>query len=335
MAPISDNGSHHPKGNGMENKNMGFVVNNSGMLSLLQDAGRYGFASLGLTTGGPADFVAFQWANKLCGNRHDATAIEITLGGLALTSRVDTIIAFAGAPMPVTINGQEQALWQSFRVKAGDDIYIGYCTQGTRCYLAVRGGFDIQMSFGSTATVCRESVGGINGGKLVAGDVLPCAAVPVSEQNNLLLLPEKQQPSYDDKLTLRTILAYQQQHFSAIDKRLFFSSSYQISKHWDRMGYRLKGRAIKPDVNGIVSEGICYGAIQVPADGQPIVLLNDRQTIGGYPKIGSVIASDCAKLAQLRAGDEVEFEEISIEQANNLYHLSQRLFEHTQLITYA
>jgi len=312
---------------------LGLIVTNAGVLSLIQDAGRYGAFNLGLTNGGPADSLAFYWANRLCGNELNSTAIEISLGGLQLTVQVDCIIAVTGAPMPLTINGQPKELWRSFLVKAGDTIQLGFTSLGVRCYLAVAGGFDIKPMFGSTSTVCRESIGGLTGDKLVANDVLPCQDLSqAANELAQLMLAEHEQPKYSNDVVLHTILSYQHQYFSAIEKRLFFSSEFQISKHWDRMGYRLQGRAIKADVGGILSEGICYGAVQIPADGQPIVLLNDRQTIGGYPKIGAVISRDCAKLSQCRQGDKVRFEPVSMSQADNLFHLNLSRINQIQLI---
>ena len=319
---------------------LGLLVTHPGVLSLIQDAGRYGVFNLGLTNGGPADSLAFNWANRLCSNELNATAIEVSIGGLQLTAQVSCVIAVTGAPMPLTINGQKKLLWRSHWVKAGDNIHLGYAPKGVRCYLAVAGGFAIKKSFGSTATVCRESVGGINGSKLMLEDVLPCKNVDRGFKGRLnnketlkqLMLPKNRQPQYSNEVLLHTVLGYQQKKFSAIEKRMLFSSEYQVSKHWDRMGYRLQGRAIKADIKGILSEGICYGAVQVPADGQPIVLLNDRQTIGGYPKIGAVISQDGAKLSQCRQGDNIRFEPISISQADNLFHLNLRRFQQTELI---
>jgi len=311
----------------------GLVVKNPGVLTLIQDAGRYGAFNLGLTNGGPADSLAFYWANKLCGNALNSTVIEISVGGLELTAQVNCVMAVTGASMPLTINGQPKELWRSFFVKEGDSINLGFSPLGVRCYLAVAGGFDIKPSFGSASTVCRESVGGINGDKLVVNDVLPC-----KNDSNLLnklkflMLPEHEQPKYTNEVILHTVLSYQHQHFSSIEKRLLFSSEYQVSSLWDRMGYRLQGRAVKADIDGILSEGICYGAIQVPADGQPIILLNDRQTIGGYPKVGAAISQDCAKLSQCRQGDKVRFEPISLSQADNLFHLNVSRFTRTKLI---
>ncbi len=312
---------------------LGFIVTKPGVLSLVQDSGRYGAFNLGLTNGGPADPLAFYWANRLCGNELNASAIEVNLGGLALTVQIDCVVAVTGAPMPLIVNGQQKPLWRSFIVKEGDNISIGFAPHGVRCYLAVAGGFDIPQIFGSTATVCRESIGGIAGGKLQENDVLPLHINSTTISNSKqLLLAEHEQPQYPNEQVLHTILSYQQKHFYAIEKRLFFSSEYQVSAHWDRMGYRLQGRAIKADINGILSEGICYGAVQIPADGQPIVLLNDRQTIGGYPKIGAVISQDCAKLSQLRQGDKVHFEPISMSKADNLFHLNLSRFAKTKLV---
>ncbi|MBU2869713.1 biotin-dependent carboxyltransferase family protein [Colwellia sp. E2M01] len=314
---------------------LGFVVKNAGVLSLIQDAGRYGAFNLGLTNGGPADALAFSWANKLCGNELNSIAIEISLGGLTLIAQIDCVIAVTGAPMPLTINGHKIPLWRSFMVQAGDEIHFGFTSTGVRSYLAVQGGFDITPTFGSTATVCRESIGGINGNKLTENDILPCKSVlqhKLKQDIKLWLLPEAEQPVYSAEVVLHTILSYQHQQFSTVEKRLFFNSEYQVSKLWDRMGYRLDGRAVNTDIDGILSEGICYGAVQIPADGQPIVLLNDRQTIGGYPKIGAVISQDCARLAQCREGDKVRFEPISLSKADNLFHLHINRFRRVKLI---
>ena len=311
----------------------GFLVEQPGMLSLIQDAGRFGAFNIGLTNGGPVDSLAFQWANRLCSNLLNATAIEISIGGLTLTAQVNTTLAVTGANMPLMINGEKKSLWRSYHIKAGDVIALGFASQGVRCYLAVAGGFNIPQNFGSTATVCREGVGGLHGGKLLAGDVLACA--PSNKNNSIkqnLLLADDLIPEYTDEVTLHTIPSYQQQHFSPHQQRLFFSSEYTVSKNFDRMGYRLNGQAIACDIKGILSEGICHGAVQIPADGQPIVLLNDRQTIGGYPKIGAVSSVDTAKLSQLSQGGKVRFDPISMEDAHNLFHLNLSRFNRTELV---
>lgn len=302
---------------------LGFVVKQSGMLSLIQDAGRFGYFNLGLTNGGPIDLYAFHWANRLCSNALNTTAIEISIGGLMLTAQVDSTIAVCGANMPLTVNNQRKELWRSYHVKAGDTIELGIASQGMRCYLAVTDGFIVPESFGSSATVCREAIGGLSGEKLKTGDMLPC--VNQTRKENLVL-PESLRPQYPNEAVLHTIPSYQYQRFSSHQQRLFYSSEYTVSKHFDRMGYRLSGKKIHCDIEGILSEGICLGAVQIPSDGQPIVLLNDRQTIGGYPKIGAVSSVDTAKLGQLNQGSKVRFEPISMEQAHNYFHLNINRF---------
>jgi len=316
-----------------EQEKQGLLVKNPGMLSLLQDGGRFGCFNMGLTNGGPVDLNAFHWANRLCSNELNSCAIEVSIGGLTLCASVDTLIAVTGANMPLTINGQAKALWRSHRVKAGDTIALGYASLGLRCYLAVSSGFIIKASFGSVSTVCREGIGGLNGAKLQKNNLLPCLALD-SEQSSIkqYKLAKHNQPQLTKEVVLRTIPSYQQRHFSSHQQRLFYSCEYQVSKHMDRMGYRLEGQKISADIEGVLSEGICHGAVQIPQDGQPIVLLNDRQTIGGYPKIGAVIALDTAKLAQLGQGGKVRFEPISMETAHNLYHLNLSLFIRTPLI---
>ncbi len=310
----------------------GFLIQKAGVLALLQDQGRFGYQQLGLTQGGAVDKMAFYWANRLCQNKLSATVIELTVGGMSLLAQGKTTIALTGANMPLLINGEKKSLWQSHTVVGGDVIEIGYAQQGLRSYLAVSNGFIVKPSFNSSATVCREGIGGLRGEKLTAGDFLPIHALTTLPKYHLKLAL-KHQPVYAQEVVLRTIPSYQQHHFSAYQQRLFYSSEFKVSEQCDRMGYRLTGKAIKANIDGILSEGICHGAVQIPADGQPIVLLNDRQTIGGYPKIGSVISLDTAKLAQLGQGGKVRFEPISMEAAHNINHLALSLFERTQLNT--
>ncbi|MBB1487416.1 biotin-dependent carboxyltransferase family protein [Oceanospirillum sediminis] len=305
----------------------GFRVSQPGLLTLIQDAGRFGHHRIGLTTGGPLDMQAYKWANRLLGNQPGCTALEISIGGLVLSAEVDSWIVLTGAEMPLKINGKEHDRWHAHEIKAGDQIEVGFSASGARAYLAVAGGFQVAHSFSSSATVTREGIGGLSGAKLQQGDFLSCAAMePVSAMR----LPEAFRPDYSDQITLRVITGYQQDAFSDYQKRLFFSSEYKVTDRADRMGYRLEGPEVKPAIDGILSEGICHGAIQVPADGQPIVLLNDRQTIGGYPKIGSMISLDTARMAQLLPGSRVSFEEITIDDAHNLHCLAHAHFERVQ-----
>lgn len=305
---------------------MSLHIVNPGILSLLQDAGRFGQHSLGLTTGGPMDPLAFQWANRLVGNDGNATTIEVTVGGFKAQAKRDLVVAVTGAKTKVAINGIEKNQWQTLSLKQGESIELGYATEGCRIYLAAAGGFDIEEQFGSTATVLREGIGGVDGKGLTANEVLPVGDSNLSAVNFQRVVDV---PVYESIVTLRVIPGYQEHAFSRHQQRMFFYHEYEVSDLADRMGYRLKGPAVECELNGILSEGICLGAIQVPADGQPIILMNDRQTIGGYPKLGSVLSLDLAKLAQLTPGGRVRFEPITIDHAHNLLHLARHKFEHS------
>ena len=300
-----------------------FKVNHPGLLSLIQDRGRYGAHNLGLTTGGPLDFLAFDWANRLLDNQANASCIEISFGGLKLECDADTSLVITGAELPCKINGVAIEQWKTHAVSRGDQIELGFCSAGVRAYLAVSGGFDIAPSFGSSATVMREKIGGLNGDKLQAGDVLPCNE---SRRASACRLAEDDRPLYGDSASLRVVLGYQQAAFDHAQQWRFFNNDYLVTDRSDRMGFRLEGEVIQSGMVGMLSEGICHGAIQIPADGQPIVLMNDRQTIGGYPKIGSVIPADTAQLAQLSPSAVVRFEAIGIEQAHTIHCLEQSRF---------
>lgn len=308
---------------------MSLRVIQPGMLSLLQDGGRQGQHRIGLTNGGPMDPQAFHCCNRLLQNPAGATALEVSFGGLQLEALVDTFICLTGAEMALRINDVSQPGWTVLPVTAGDSIAVDFAERGCRAYLGVAGGFSVPQSFGSSATVMREHIGGLNGGKIEAGDKLPCEA---TGERRCLYLPVAQQPHYHDIVTVRVIPGYQQARFDRYQQRRFFSHQYTVSNRCDRMGYRLEGPSIECDVEGILSEGICFGAIQIPADGQPIVLLNDRQTIGGYPKIGSALSLDCARLAQLKPGGQVYFAAITPHAAHNALHLAQSQVDRQTLL---
>jgi len=303
-----------------------------GIYSLLQDGGRYGQHSMGLTNGGPLDRNAFRWANLLCENPQESASIEITVGGLALESTVKTTLAVTGADIPLSINKQSAALWHSHSINPGDLIELGFARSGSRAYLAVAGGFQAEPVFNSVSTVPREGLGGLHadGSALKSGDILPCKPI---EKPRLWQLPEELRADYrQNSALLRVVLGYQQENFSETQKQLFFNSSYRVTKFSDRMGYRLEGPEITHSIKGILSEGICLGAIQFPADGQPIILLNDRQTMGGYPKIGSILSVDIGKLAQLSAGGTVRFEAISMNRAQALLAENEKQFVSSRLL---
>jgi biotin-dependent carboxylase-like uncharacterized protein len=308
----------------------GFNVLQPGVLSLIQDAGRFGQHGIGLTNGGPLDASAMQIANLLLGNSPSAAVIEVSFGGLELEALCDTAIAYTGGDAAISINGEERSSWRSYAVRAGDRISIGFATQFCRSYIAVADGFTIAEQFGSASTVVREGIGGTSGEKLSKGELLSCAGKTDAE---LLSLNADDIPAYSDEICVRIVPGYQIKSFSRLQQRRFFSSVYSVTDRADRMGYRLEGPAIECDIEGILSEGICHGAVQIPADGQPIVLLNDRQTIGGYPKIGAALSLDTAKLSQLTPGAKVHFEAIDTFAASNALHLQHYRMSHLKFET--
>ncbi|MEM1142861.1 MAG: biotin-dependent carboxyltransferase family protein [Pseudomonadota bacterium] len=298
---------------------MTLVVKQPGLLSLLHDQGRFGRARLGLTTGGPADPVAANLANRLLANEATATVVEVSFGGLQLLAEQVTQIAVTGAELSIKVDGEPRPMWTGFDLPSGSTLELGFSEIGCRTYVAVRGGFQIPESFGSTSTVVREGIGGLQGRKLEVGDRL--AATP-TRRVEPLWLPPSQRPRYHRRAILRIVLGYQEDDFSHLEQQRFFSGEYRVSDRCDRMGYRLDGPQIHTSRTGLLSEGIALGSVQIPADGQPIILLHDRQTIGGYPKLGVVLSQDCALLAQLRPGDAVHFRPISFEDAHNAINLA-------------
>lgn len=178
--------------------------------------------------------------------------------------------------------------------------------------MAVFGGFDIKKEFGSNSVTIKENLGGLDGNKLKKGDILPFNSCTF---NYTMKLKEEFIPKYEDNLTLRVIFSYQENYFLDEEKKRFLTLTYLVTNDFNRMAVKLSGEAIKCEINGIISEAIAFGSIQIPKDGQPIVLLKDRQTIGGYPKIGVVLGIDCFKLSQAKANTKIRFQEISYEEA--------------------
>lgn len=292
-----------------------------GVVCQIQDSGRFGFTQLGLTTGGAADPHAYYWANRLLNNEENAAVVEMVYGGAHVKFHIPTYISVTGAAVSVKINGQHKLTWASIKVNAGDTLELGMPREGVRCYLAVSGGIQVPEQANSRSTVVRENIGGVAGRALEQGDYLPASMAKYALQTQRL--PMRYIPRYSTQLMLRVILGYQQADFCEQQKQTFFASEYRVSKYWDRMGYRLSGPEVHCQQQTILSEGIALGAIQIPADGQPIVLMQDRQTLGGYPKIGTVFSLDLAKLAQCGEGARVRFRPISLQQAQTEW-LSER-----------
>jgi biotin-dependent carboxylase-like uncharacterized protein len=278
-----------------------------GALSTIQDEGRADYLAFGLPRAGVMDRVAAHFANLLCGNPLGGAVIEMTLLGGSFRFDQNCRIAFCGADMSPRLNGTLMETWASRDVVAGDVLETGYANCGCRAYLAVGGGIDVAPVMGSRSTYTRANLGGLEGRALRAGDCLPVGEAPPFLAAPLRL-PAFLIPDYADQITLRVILGPQDELFSPEGIAALLNNEYRVSEEADRMGYRLVGPEIRhKDKADIVSDALGAGAIQVPGNGQPIVMMADCGTTGGYAKIAAVIGADLWKLAQAKPHDTVRF----------------------------
>ncbi|MFO7788707.1 MAG: biotin-dependent carboxyltransferase family protein, partial [Halospina sp.] len=261
-------------------------VEKAGPLAQLQDAGRFGVRHLGMTEGGPMDWHAAGWANALLGNPHTAPVLEITIGGLSLLTETGTTLSLTGADLGASINGQSLMPWQRFELRAGDRLAFDLPRSGMRAYLGVPGGWKGHASLGSVACVTREGLGGHKGGglPLESGDRLAFPQQPPGSLPAEPSVPEAQRPDYRQPAQLGLIPGGQVALFDGYSLYQAFNQEWTVDTRADRMGIRLTGPELVCRHTAMISEGIPTGAVQVPADGQPICLMNDRQTIGGYPR---------------------------------------------------
>ncbi|HGM5583376.1 TPA: biotin-dependent carboxyltransferase family protein [Pseudomonas putida] len=282
-------------------------------LCQLQDAGRLGVRHLGVTQGGALDWVAMNWANWLLGNTLDAPVVEVALGGFSLLAEQDCVLALAGADLDARVDEQPLAPWRSFTLHKGQRLTLRQPRQGVRAYLAAAGGFAGEAVLGSCSTVAREALGGIEGrGEALAkGQVLRFVeGTPAVRE-----VPEALRPVYPAKPVLDLVMGAQIGDFSGTSLFEAFNSDWTLDSRADRMGSRLLGPQLVYQGVPMISEGIPLGAVQVPPDGQPIVLLNDRQTIGGYPRLGALTPLALAQLAQCMPGAVVRFRAVVQEAA--------------------
>ena len=282
-------------------------VHKAGWQTTVQDLGRRGFSRAGLSSGGALDEHAYLWANKLLDNSLNAACIEVLMGQFEAEFDTATTIAVTGADLGLRLNGKAQAHWCSFRVQPGDRLQMETPRNGLRAYMGVVGGWQTPLTFNSRSTVLREQLGGLDGKALSVGQRL-AYSVNITHDVPLRCLNPRYIPDYQAPLSVKVIPGYQYDRFSEVTRQRFFTSEYRVSQRIDRMGYRLEGPAVQANQAPLVSEGIAYGAIQIPQDGQPIVLLKDRQTIGGYPKMGCLSSLECSRLSQRAPGSSLAFE---------------------------
>jgi len=281
-------------------------IKQAGALSLIQDLGRFGYQDLGATVGGPMDNHAFYWANRLLDNTPNATQIEITMGPFSAEFEKPTTFSLCGADVVAKLNNQTISNWHSWTANTGDVLTLSFPQSGLRTYLAIAGGFDVPKILGSTSTVARDQFGGLTqqGDKLKDNDLIPYQPKLIGYHRNV---PKQFIPDYAQTIRIGVLPTYQFDQFGEQAITTLFNEVYTVSPLIDRMGYRLSGTPIEFPQQQFVSEGIVPGSIQIPANGQPIILMRDRQTIGGYPKIGCVCNRDLNLLAQATPGTKIQF----------------------------
>ncbi|MCU7374221.1 biotin-dependent carboxyltransferase family protein [Paucibacter sp. O1-1] len=304
---------------------MAIEVIKPGAQSQLQDLGRYGYQHLGVPVCGAMDEVSHRLANLLVGNARDEATLEIVLMGPSLRFAAATQIAICGADLSATLDGEPVALNERIDVPAGAVLAFGQRINGLRSYLAVRGGFSVAPLMGSRSTFVRGGFGGHLGRALRKGDQLQAA--DFKRAGAPPDLPVESTLPGAEITPLRVVLGEHWAGFTAEAQVLFSEASYRISPQSDRMGYRLEGPALSRSQPGeLISEAVNFGSIQVPPDGKPIVLMAERQSTGGYPKIAHVISVDLPLLAQLAPQQALRFVPVSLETAQTLYLQREQQF---------
>ena len=304
---------------------MSVLFEKGGILTTVQGSGRTGWQQFGVTEAGAVDQRSFKLANLLVDNDENEAVLEATLSGPALRFLADNVFAITGADMSPCLNGTPIPTYSATAAKKDDVLSLGAAKNGFRTYIAFAGGLDVPVVMGSKSTYLPAKFGGYKGRRCEAGDVLnflaPRAALPNMSARKI----QKESFGQGD-VTLRVVTGPQQSSFTDKGYETFFTTPYKVTNECDRMGVRLEGSIIEHVKDGnIISDGIVFGAIQVPSNGQPIIMLADRQTTGGYTKIAAVISVDIPLIAQSRPGDVVHFQEISVYEAQELYMEERRI----------
>ncbi|MBB5172640.1 biotin-dependent carboxyltransferase family protein [Texcoconibacillus texcoconensis] len=310
-----------------------FRIVKPGLLTTVQDLGRTGYQQYGMVVSGAMDIYALQVGNLLVGNERGEAGLEITIMGPEIELLEDAVIAICGADLSATVDNKPAPLWKSFYVQQGQTIRFGRPVSGARAYITVAGGISIPTVMGSKSTYMKAQVGGVDGRELQKGDVIE-KGKPTFHNRGLVSRSLKSSlvPDYERDQTLRVILGPDEQAFHESSIGTFLSEAYEISPQSDRMGYRLQGAKLT-HVSGadILSDAIFPGTIQVPASGEPIILLADRQTTGGYTRIGTVISVDLPYLGQMLPGNKISFQAVSIDEAQALNVKREKAFRQLSL----
>ena len=302
---------------------MSITVLNPGLLTTVQDQGRIGYQQFGVSVSGVMDPRSAALANILVGNDEKEAVLECTMMGPHLQFDQANCIAITGGDLMPTLDGKPIPNYTAVKVEAGQVLKFTMPKTGCRAFIAFAGGLDIPEVMGSRSTYMKAKIGGLNGRKLEKGDVIGFRA-PKAELKNMNFRSMASEFVPRKEYTVRVVLGPQDDYFTDAGIQTFLSEVYTVTPEFDRMGCRLEGAVIQhKDGGDIISDGIAFGAIQVPSSGNPIIMLGDRQTTGGYTKIATVVSADFRILAQLKAGDKVRFEKVSVKVAQDAL-LTQR-----------
>jgi len=291
-----------------------FHVLQPGLFTTIQDLGRFGNLKFGVPIAGAMDTFSFIAANLLVANNTNDACLEITLIGPELQALTNAQIALTGGLASPKINGQDVPMWQTLDVKKGDVLSFGKIVKGCRAYLSIRGGINTPLMLGSRSTYVRGKFGGLNGRQLKTGDIIK--AFPKPHLKSHFSMPEELVPQFSGHFKVHVILGPQDDMFTEKGVQTFLSNLYKVTSEADRMGYRLEGPNIEHEAQAeIISDALLPGAVQVPKNGKPIIVMRDAQTTGGYPKIATVISSDVSLLGQAKPEDTIEFSKIILKNA--------------------
>jgi biotin-dependent carboxylase-like uncharacterized protein len=306
---------------------MTIKVNQPGLLTTVQDTGRFGEYAIGMPPSGAMDVFSYQVGNYLVGNEEGSAGLEVTYFGPDLEFTEDAVIAITGAEMPPKINGEEASTWETLKVEPGDVLSFDYLKNGARSYLAVAGGIDVPEFLGSRSTYTLIGLGGLEGRALQEGDELKIGEARDGAEGRVgMALDEGQIPAYASETELRVIIGLASYRLTEAGMEEFLGTEWTVTPDADRVGYRYKGGELEfvereqpagagAEQANVVDFGYPVGSIQIPGGVEPIVLMNDAVTGGGYATIGSVISVDRDKLAQSKTNDKTKFRSVDLDEA--------------------
>ena len=305
---------------------MAIKVRQPGLLTTVQDTGRFGEYALGMPPSGAMDVFSCQVGNYLVGNEEGSAGLEITYFGPELTFTEDHVIAITGADMPPKMNGEEVPTWETLGVREGDVLSFDYLKNGARSYLAVAGGIDVPVFMHSRSTYTLIGLGGHEGRALQEGDELAVGEDGDRSERVGMAVAREQLPAFYDETELRVIIGLASYRLTEESMQEFLNTTWTVTPDADRVGYRYRGGELKfverqqpagagADQANVVDFGYPIGSIQVPGGVEPIVLLNDAVTGGGYATIGTVISADRDKLAQTKTNDKTRFRSVDLDEA--------------------